>query len=57
MALYLGNDKVKLNLDGIAYKINWHSTILTIEEIILSSFDDCLLKDVNGLYLSMKESE
>lgn len=54
MALYLGNsEKLKLNFgDDVVYAINIFSALPTIEEIVLSSSDDCILKDFNGLYLS-----
>ena len=59
MALYLGNEKLKINLDDVVYIMNIFSALPTIEEIILSSSDDCILKDFNGLYLSplVKEEE
>lgn len=58
MALYLGNsEKLKINLDGVVYYLN-----LLFEEPIekgvkLLSSDGFLLKDSNGLYLIIKESE
>ena len=56
MALYLGNsEKLKINLGDAIYVMNIFSALPTIEEIILSSSDDCMLKDFNGLYLSPKE--
>ncbi len=58
MALYLGgSEKLKINLGNEVYVINLYSALPTIDEIILSSSDDCLLKDFNGLYLTPKESE
>lgn len=56
MALYLGSsEKLKINLDNAIYIINIFSALPTIEEVILSSSDDCFLKDFNGLYLVSKE--
>ena len=55
MALYLGSDKVKVSLDGIVYAINTISLLSIIEGIVLSSFDDYILKDYNGCYLLAKE--
>lgn len=56
MALYLGNsEKLKINLGDAIYIMNIFSALPTIEEVILSSSDDCILKDFNGLYLSPKE--
>ena len=55
MALYLGRDQVIINLDGVEYYLNLYSPLSTIEDILLSSSDDCLLKDFNGLYLIPKD--
>lgn len=53
MGLYLNNsEKLKINLGGVAYVMNIFSALPTIEDIVLSSSDDCILKDFNGLYLS-----
>ena len=54
MALYLGKKAVKINLNGIAYSLELFSALPTITDIILSSSDDGLLKDFNGLYLALK---
>lgn len=55
MALYLGNEKVKINLNGVQYCLNLIATIPAIEGIKLLSFDDYALKDSNELYLTAKE--
>lgn len=56
MALYLGgSEKLKINLGNVVYSMNIFSALPTIEEIILSSSDDYMLKDFNGLYLIPKE--
>ena len=55
MALYLGSEKVKLNLGSAIYAVNLFSALSTIEDAVLSSSDDCILKDFDGLYLSPKE--
>lgn len=60
MALYLGNnEKLKINLGDAIYIMNIFSALPIIEDIILSSSDDCILKDFNELYLSplVKEEE
>lgn len=53
MALYLGSsEKLKIKLgDNVVYSISIFSALPTIEEVILLSSDNCLLKDSNGLYL------
>lgn len=56
MGLYLGNsEKLKINLGDVVYVINTISALPIIEESILSSSDDYILVDYNGLYLSPKE--
>lgn len=57
MALYLGKDKVKLNLDGIVYCLNLYSVMLVLNGIKLLSSDDYILRDSNGLYLTVEEVE
>lgn len=57
MALYLGNQKVKLNLNGIAYKLNIYSISSNVKGPVLLSSDNYILKDSNGLYLIFKEGE
>ena len=58
MDLHLGNSqKLKIVLDGVVYSINLFSALSTIEEAILLSSDNCLLKDFNGLYLSPLQIE
>ena len=54
MGLYLGNsEKLKINSGDAIYIMNIFSALPTlVEEIILSSSDDCILKDFNGIYLS-----
>ena len=53
MALYLGNKKVKLNLNGELYQL----IIPNNEGIKLLSSDGYVLKDKNELRLIPKESE
>lgn len=54
MALYLGSgEKLNINLDGILYRLNSFPE----NSIRLSSYERLLLKDSNGLYLTVKESE
>lgn len=58
MALYLGSDKVKVNVGSSICHTNFYSTIVSmINGIILLSSDNYELKDKNGLYLTAKESE
>jgi hypothetical protein len=55
MALFLGNDKVKIYLDGISYKLNLYSTIPITNGVLLLSADGCLLKDLNGLFITAEK--
>ena len=56
MGLYLGgSNKLQIILNNNVYCLNLFSALPIIEEIVLSSSDDCLLKDFNGLYLTPKE--
>lgn len=57
MGLYLGGQKFKIILNGTLYGFKLYSALPTIKDILLSSSDDYLLKDFNGLYLTVKESE
>lgn len=53
MALYLGtSEKLKINIDNTVCIMNIFSALPTIKDIVLSSSDDCILKDCNGFYLS-----
>ena len=54
MALYLGCDKVKINLDGIVRHLNLYTVVSTIVDNVLLSSDNYILKDTNGLYLIPK---
>ena len=57
MALFLGNDKVKINLNNVVYCLNLFSEELILNGIMLLSSDNYILKDSNGVYLTAKESE
>ena len=57
MALYLGDSKVKINLDNSTYTLNLYSSSPVVNGILLNSSDSYILKDVNGLYLTAKEGE
>lgn len=57
MALYLGGDKLKINLDGVVYRLNLISQIPILNGIKLLTSENYILKDSNGLYLTAKESE
>lgn len=53
MALFLGDTKSKLKSDGDPYKIDANF----VKGNILLSSENNILKDCNGTYLTVKESE
>ena len=57
MALYLGNEKVKINLDNIVYCLNIPTTTISANYASLLSSDNYVLKDANGIYLTVKDGE
>ena len=57
MALHLGSEKVKLNLNGVLYNLNLYSSTPIVETIRLLSSEGYILKDSNDLYLVPKESK
>ena len=58
MALYLNNGKkLKIALNGNSYILNICTTASIVNFVKLLSLDNYVLKDVNDLYLTVKESE
>lgn len=59
MALYLGdsNNKLKIYLNNVIYNFNFFSEAPITNGIRLLSSENYILKDSNGLYLTVKESE
>lgn len=58
MSLYLGNsEKLKVNLNNVIYHFKLFSGSLIINSIKLSSSDNYILKDSNGLFLTVKDGE
>ena len=59
MALYLGgSQKLKVALNGVKCDFKVLTQAPIVEDIIrLFSSDNYILKDSNGLYLTVKESE
>ena len=58
MALYLGNsEKLKVNINGIAYYLNLLSEPPITNGIRLLSLENLILKDSNGLYITTKENK
>lgn len=60
MGLYLGSsEKLKINLNSVIYKLNLYSesTGSVVEGIMLLSSEGYMLKDINGLYLTVESDE
>lgn len=57
MSLYLGNEKVKINLGGNTYCLNIFSNIPIINRTRLLSLEGYVLKDINNAYLTVKQQE
>ena len=57
MAVYLGSDKVKVNLNGVEYYLNLLPKIIITNNDMLLSSDNYILTDINGLILTVKEGE
>lgn len=58
MALYLGSsEKLKIVIDGVKCCINVFSETPIANGIMLLSSEGHILKDSNGLYLTVKEAE
>lgn len=50
MALYLGAEKMKINLDGISYSCNIYSSI-PLNKNVLLSLDNYILQSLDANYL------
>ena len=58
MALFLGSSKkVKANIEGVTYRLNWISDPLITNGIRLVSSDGYLFKDARSVYLTAKEDD
>lgn len=57
MALYLGNEKMKINFNGERYKNQFYTSLSMLPNNILLSSDGYYLKSSDGKYLLAKEGE
>ena len=58
MALYLGNSgKLKLYLNNVAYCIHLGVVQQPTTGVSLTLSDNCVLKDLSGLIITVKEDE
>lgn len=57
MGLYMGSTKIKITLDNIKYFLNLYSSTPIVNNVLLLSSDNYILKDSNNLYLTAEENE
>lgn len=57
MALYIGENKIKIRLNNTLYSLKLFSEIPITNGIRLLSSEGYILKDSSGLYLTTKESK
>lgn len=58
MALYLGSgEKVLISTSSGVYCLNIYSSQPIVNGSLLMSLDNYILKDSNGLYLTVKEND
>lgn len=57
MALYMGNEQVKLWLGEVPYCLNLVSSTLILNGVRLLTLDGYILRDLNGRYLTAKEGD
>lgn len=57
MGLYLGNNQIKIHLNGDKCSLNLFSETPITNGVVLLSSDNYILKDINGLYVTAKEDE
>ena len=57
MAVYLGGEKLQINLNGVVCYLNLYSETPITNGIRLLSLENYTLKDANGLYLTIKEDK
>lgn len=57
MAMYLGSNKYKINLDGKIYNLNLYTKTIITDSVLLLTSDGSILKTLNNLYLTVKEDK
>lgn len=57
MGLYVGNSKVKINLNGEKYRVNLYASFPITDNVALMSSDGYYLKDSQGKYIVAKDGE
>lgn len=58
MALHLGeSEQLKVIINNVVYKLNFYSSEIIEERNTLLSYDDLILLDLDGIYLTAKESD
>ena len=54
MGMYVGGGKCKFVLQGASHKFKIYNSTPITNGVKLLSFDDYILKDMNGLYLTIE---
>lgn len=57
MALYLGTEKRNIIINNAKVNLQFYTSVLITNGALLKSSDDFILKDSNGLYITVKEDE
>ena len=58
MSLYLGNsEKLKIRIDNVVYTLNLFSEVPITNFAKILSLDGFMLKDSNGVFLTVEESD
>lgn len=57
MGLYLGSNKQKLQINNAVVSMHIYSSTPITNGIVLMSSNNYILKDVNGLFLTVKEDK
>jgi hypothetical protein len=57
MALYLGSDRVKININGTTYYLDLFSDPIITNGIRLLSSEGYILKDLNNIYITSKDGD
>lgn len=57
MTVYLGEEKVKICLGGVTYRLNIPFNDKTDNSVMLLSSDNYILKDIDGTLLLTKEAD
>lgn len=57
MALFIGDKRIKINAQKEKCCLQLYISTPAKSDLLLMSNDDCIFKDSDGLYLTLKEGE